>query len=237
VTDPTAEPDNPAAYALARHIADHPLSTVQAAFRYLNAGLAIELHEEPDAPAGVAPATDQTAAVCICGHTEAQHFEDVCVTEVTGCDCGDFLVPEAAREVIARWRTAALKARADRAAVLREAADAVAALDRRKLGIAADTIKDAWEEGRDEGADELRRMADETQQPGTQADGWHLTREHLDLFVRALVNEVDYDIHKGYECGEEDGEDHYPELVAEAAEMLDAITAEPSAAAQQPKEA
>lgn len=46
-----------------------------------------------------------------------------------------------------------------RAAVLREGADAVGALDRRKLGIEADTIKDAWEEGRDEGADLLRDMA------------------------------------------------------------------------------
>jgi predicted DNA-binding transcriptional regulator AlpA len=53
---------------------------------------------------------------------------------------------------------------------------------------------------------------------------WRLTPKTLDLFVRALVNEVDYDIHKNYECGEEDGLDHYPELVAEAAEMLDAIT-------------
>lgn len=49
------------------------------------------------------------AAVCICGHTEAQHFEDACVTEVTGCDCGDFLTGEAAREVIARWRDAATR--------------------------------------------------------------------------------------------------------------------------------
>ncbi len=56
------------------------------------------------------------------------------------------------------------------------------------------------------------------------AGEWVLTPETLDLFVRALVSHVDYDIHKGYECGEEDGEDHYPELVAEAAEMLDAIT-------------
>ncbi|MFF4552742.1 helix-turn-helix transcriptional regulator [Streptomyces sp. NPDC001422] len=54
---------------------------------------------------------------------------------------------------------------------------------------------------------------------------WRLTPETLDQFVRALVNEVDYDIHKNYECGEEDGEDHYPELVAEAAKMLDAIFA------------
>ncbi|MFD5221428.1 hypothetical protein ACFWMH_27685 [Streptomyces tendae] len=41
------EPDNPAAWALAQHIADHPMSTVQAAFRYLNAPLAVELHEQP----------------------------------------------------------------------------------------------------------------------------------------------------------------------------------------------
>lgn len=64
---------------------------------------------------------------------------------------------------------AVLPPTANRAAVLREAADAVAALDRRKLGIAADTIRDAWEEGRDEGADELRRLADEAQQqPDTE---------------------------------------------------------------------
>nr|WTC12496.1 hypothetical protein OHA15_33655 [Streptomyces anthocyanicus] len=41
------EPDNPAAWALAQHIADHPMSTVQAAFRYLNAPLAVELHKQP----------------------------------------------------------------------------------------------------------------------------------------------------------------------------------------------
>jgi len=69
-----------------------------------------------------------------------------------------------------------------------------------------------------------RRVVDEAQQPETQPTGWRLTPQTLDVFVRALVNEVDYDIHKGYECGEDDGEDHYPELVAEAAEMLDAIT-------------
>lgn len=62
-----------------------------------------------------------------------------------------------------------------------------------------------------------------TEQPTTT---YRVTPTALDLFVRALVNEVDYDIHKGYECGEEDGLDHYPELVAEAAKMLDAITAE-----------
>lgn len=69
--------------------------------------------------------------------------------------------------------------------------------------------------------------AEQQGDPVTTTDApreWRLTRETLDLFVRALVNEVDYDIHKNYECGEEDGEDHYPELVAEAAKMLDAIT-------------
>ncbi|MEU1327204.1 hypothetical protein [Streptomyces microflavus] len=35
------EPDDPAAHALATHIADHPISTIQAAFRYLGWGLAI----------------------------------------------------------------------------------------------------------------------------------------------------------------------------------------------------
>ena len=47
VTEPNnpAEPDNPAAWALARHIADYPMSTVQAAFRYLNAPIRFELHE------------------------------------------------------------------------------------------------------------------------------------------------------------------------------------------------
>jgi hypothetical protein len=59
------------------------------------------------------------AAVCICAHAEAQHFEDACLV----CDCGDFLIPEAAREMIARWRMAATQAGTDRSAVLREAAD------------------------------------------------------------------------------------------------------------------
>jgi hypothetical protein len=59
---------------------------------------------------------DPDAAVCICGHTEAQHFEDACLA----CDCGDYLVPEAAREVIARWRDAATGKTADRATVLRQ---------------------------------------------------------------------------------------------------------------------
>lgn len=54
---------------------------------------------------------------------------------------------------------------------------------------------------------------------------YFVTPSVLNLLVRALVEEVDYDIHKNYECGEEDGEDHYPELVATAAEQLAAIVA------------
>ena len=61
-------------------------------------------------------------------------------------------------------------------------------------------------------------------QPENPTAHW-VTPAILDPFVRALVNHVDYDIHKNYECGEENGEDHYPELVAEAAEMLTMIVA------------
>ncbi|WP_089117071.1 hypothetical protein [Streptomyces sp. SS07] len=71
--------------------------------------------EQPPAPA-------DRAATCICGHPEQQHFEDVCQT----CDCADFLVPEAAREMIAHLRRAVLaKQDGRRATVLREAADFV----------------------------------------------------------------------------------------------------------------
>ncbi|MFC8065450.1 hypothetical protein [Streptomyces sp. NPDC057293] len=60
---------------------------------------------------------DETAAtetqapvpVCICGHPEERHFEDVCQT----CGCGDYLEPRDAAEVIDRWRQAALTARAE----------------------------------------------------------------------------------------------------------------------------
>ncbi|MGA5767398.1 hypothetical protein ACPC36_07940 [Streptomyces pseudogriseolus] len=64
-TEPT-EPDHPAAWALARHIADHPVSTIQAAFRYLNAPLTIELHADPAvSSAGQAPATDPTHGLSV----------------------------------------------------------------------------------------------------------------------------------------------------------------------------
>ncbi|MEV5184217.1 hypothetical protein AB0K88_31195 [Streptomyces werraensis] len=53
--------------------------------------------------------TPTAGPVCICGHPEERHFEDVCQT----CGCGDYLEPQDAAEVIARWRQAALKARAE----------------------------------------------------------------------------------------------------------------------------
>lgn len=76
--------------------------------------------QHPAAP----PAPADRAAVCICGHPEQQHFEDVCQT----CDCGDYIEPRDAREVIARWRQAALATRdLRRATTLREAAAVAAA--------------------------------------------------------------------------------------------------------------
>lgn len=43
------EPDNPAAVALARHIADHPVSTIQAAFRLLDHAISFEVRVPEDA--------------------------------------------------------------------------------------------------------------------------------------------------------------------------------------------
>lgn len=40
-----------------------------------------------------------------------------------------------------------------------------------------------------------------------------LDRDRLDRALRAYVAELDYDIHKGIECGEEDGVDRYDEEV------------------------
>ncbi|MFE7624284.1 hypothetical protein [Streptomyces sp. NPDC057509] len=40
-----------------------------------------------------------------------------------------------------------------------------------------------------------------------------LDRDRLERALRAYVADLDYDIHKYIECGEEDGEDHYAEHV------------------------
>ena len=47
MTDDLREPEDPAAYGLAKLIASYPVSTVQAAFRYLNTPLSMELSEDP----------------------------------------------------------------------------------------------------------------------------------------------------------------------------------------------
>ncbi len=70
------EPDSPAAYALARHIADHPVSTVQAAFRYLNEPLTIELHEDPAVPPELSADATTVEVECVydngCGKPEGE---------------------------------------------------------------------------------------------------------------------------------------------------------------------
>jgi hypothetical protein len=40
-----------------------------------------------------------------------------------------------------------------------------------------------------------------------------MDRVRLERALRGFIAHVDYDIHKSYECGEEDGEDHYSDLV------------------------
>ncbi|MFJ3089077.1 hypothetical protein [Streptomyces sp. NPDC086838] len=103
-----------------------------------------------------------TEPVCICGHPEAQHIEDVCQT----CGCGDYLEPQDAAHVIDRWRKAALAQRdARRATVLRELADVAETL--RQFEPAYGPRKDAQVSenvGVLRVADHFRRLADEAQQ-------------------------------------------------------------------------
>ncbi|MEU6437471.1 hypothetical protein ABZ874_24480 [Streptomyces albidoflavus] len=94
------------------------------------------------ARAAECPVPADRAATCICGHPERQHFEDVCQT----CDCGDYIEPQDAREVIARWRQAAMANR-----------------DARR----ASTLH-AWEQAVRAAATELRNAADEPETGGTQ---------------------------------------------------------------------
>ncbi|MET8693606.1 hypothetical protein ABZV65_13805 [Streptomyces bauhiniae] len=103
------EPENPTAYALARHIADHPLSTIQAAFRYLNAPLEVELREAPAAPVE---------------HTDAPTLRDRITTAISKWhrDPTQPLYAQGADAVLA-----VLPAPVDRAAVLREAEAALRA--------------------------------------------------------------------------------------------------------------
>jgi len=38
--------------------------------------------------------------------------------------------------------------------------------------------------------------------------------DRVDAALRGLLADIDYDLHKSYECDEEDGLDHYGDLVA-----------------------
>lgn len=116
-------------------------------------------HWHPDTALLRRIAAEAQTPVCVCGHPEGQHFEDACLV----CDCGDYLTPAAAREVIARYQDA-LKREVDvRAAVLREAAKV------------ADGIAEAMGKAEEDWASrakwacatigvQLRRLADEAQQ-------------------------------------------------------------------------
>lgn len=41
-----------------------------------------------------------------------------------------------------------------------------------------------------------------------------ITVEIMEEFLREFVADLDYDIHKNLECGEDDGLDHYPDLAS-----------------------
>jgi len=38
--------------------------------------------------------------------------------------------------------------------------------------------------------------------------------ERVEAALRYTISHLDYDLHKSLECGEEDGQDHYDEVVA-----------------------
>lgn len=116
-----------------------------------------------DAVLAVLPATTNPAAVCICGHPPRHHFEDVCLA----CDCGDYLEPGAAREVIARMLEAATQKTTDQAVVLSAAERTMLTY---ALDLAQDQIHSRGDEFTDDdqaAVDSLRRTADETQPPAS----------------------------------------------------------------------
>lgn len=53
------------------------------------------------------------------------------------------------------------------------------------------------------------------------SDYWDLPR--LERTLRAFVSELDYDLHKSWECNEEDGGDDYPLLVQAFIENWEAV--------------
>ncbi|MFF4552754.1 hypothetical protein [Streptomyces sp. NPDC001422] len=134
-TNPQAEPDNPSAYALARHIADYPVSTVQAAFRYLNAPLEIEVHDKPAAAAVPASAPTDPVEPVVTVHaapdmspTAAEALGALVDVAKQQFRC-DFQHPHPDHPCGAR-----VSAPADRAAILREAEAALRGEGKRLTG-------------------------------------------------------------------------------------------------------
>ncbi|MFJ3283308.1 hypothetical protein [Streptomyces halstedii] len=115
-----------------------------------------EYGEHADAVLAVLDTPADRAATCICGHPEQQHFEDVCQT----CDCGDYIEPQDAREVIARWRQAALANRdLRRATTLREGADLIEQALIHSVTPAASERDETWDQAVRAAATELRDVA------------------------------------------------------------------------------
>lgn len=52
-----------------------------------------------------------------------------------------------------------------------------------------------------------------------------ITAAHLEAALRNWMAHVDYDLHKNFECGEEDGEDTYPDEAATVFEHLQGLAA------------
>ncbi|WP_097865886.1 hypothetical protein [Streptomyces sp. rh34] len=123
--------------------------------------------DDPHVPAAP-PAPADRAATCICGHPEQQHFEDAC----QACDCGDYIEPQDARQVIARWRQAALANRdLRRATTLREGAGLIEQALIHSVTPAASERDETWDQAVRAAAAELRDVAGEAaageQQPTT----------------------------------------------------------------------
>ncbi|MFD9444983.1 hypothetical protein [Streptomyces sp. NPDC060001] len=128
------------------------------------------------------------ATVCICGHDGQRHFEDACLV----CDCGDYLTGEAAREVIERWRTAAVQARADRAADRQQIIEAL--YEARRPGLGGMSEADAVAYMADA---VLRRLAAVPAAEEQPADAWDVpdarpgTTDHTLQRVKAAEEQPD----------------------------------------------
>ncbi len=168
------EPDNPAAHALAKYIADHPISTVQAAFRYLNTPLTLTVRadtgREPiaarlsrmaDAWERRLPETVRTATVVDAVRHVIEVYESTPTDNGQPVDAIDWKAKyelEHARHVAV---VGALLA--DRSAVLRGEAARIRAHCPDHLD--SDSASGAWMVCHCDVADDIeRRLADEAQQ-------------------------------------------------------------------------